>query len=312
MTTEEAGPRTAESVGCVGLGSLGAALAHRLADAGQLGAVWNRTPGRATGLDAAGVRWATDPAALMRESTVLVLCVSDADAVEEVTFGPGGLAEGAGPDKIVLDHSSISPQETRALAARLSEETGAHWLDAPVSGGPQGATAGSLTVFTGGSAEDFQRVKPVLDAYAHRYTLTGSIGAGQATKLCNQVIVGATCWGLAEATLLATASGVDSDRLPQYLEGGFADSRLLHVLQPLMKPGDTTSFGSRDHLLKDLDAALHLARNAGCPMPVTAQAAELLRTARKWSPPRLNGGIVNLLNGPHSAGPQRDGDQPDD
>ncbi|MBE9499886.1 NAD(P)-dependent oxidoreductase [Streptomyces sp. GKU 257-1] len=189
MTTETA--RHAETVGCAGLGMLGAALAQRLADAGHLNAVWNRTPGCAVGLDTAGVRRAAGPAALMRESTVLVLCVSDSTAVEEVTFGPGGLAEGAGPGKVLVDHSSIGPQETRSLAARLAAETGAHWLDAPVSGGPQGAAAGKLTVLAGGSAEDFDRVRPVLDAYAGRCTLTGPVGAGQATKLCNQIIVGA-------------------------------------------------------------------------------------------------------------------------
>ncbi|MEU7318395.1 NAD(P)-dependent oxidoreductase [Streptomyces sp. NPDC007083] len=309
MTTEAA-PRTAETVGCAGLGMLGAALAQRLADAGHLSAVWNRTPGRAPGLDAAGVRRAADPAALMRESTVLVLCVSDSAAVEEVTFGPGGLAEGADPGKVLVDHSSIGPQETRLLAARLAAETGAHWLDAPVSGGPQGAAAGKLTVLAGGSAEDFERVRPVLDAYAARRTLTGPIGAGQATKLCNQVIVGATSWALAEATLLAAASDLDYGRLPELLEGGFADSRLLHVLQPMLKPGDTSHFGSLDHLLKDLDTALRLSRSVGCPLPVTAQSAELFRLARKWSSPLRNGGIFDFLDGRPDPGAHRDGAKP--
>ncbi|MGW8375461.1 NAD(P)-dependent oxidoreductase [Streptomyces sp. ODS28] len=301
----------AEEVGCAGLGILGSALAHRLAGSGRLHAVWNRTPDRARALEAAGIHRAAHPADLMRQSTVVVVCVSDGDAVEEVTFGPGGLAEEAEPGKIILDHSSISPQETRALAARLAEETGAHWLDAPVSGGPQGAAAGNLTVLAGGSEKDFERVRPLLDAYAGRCTLTGPTGAGQATKLCSQVIVGATCWALAEATLLAAASGIDYGRLPEYLEGGFADSRLLHVLQPLMKPGDTHHFGSRDHLLKDLDAALDAARSDGCPLPVTAQAAELYRTARKWSSPLHNGGIFDFLNGPPQQGPQPDGSRPD-
>ncbi|SER62561.1 3-hydroxyisobutyrate dehydrogenase [Streptomyces qinglanensis] len=309
MTTETA--RQAETVGCAGLGMLGAALAQRLADAGHLNAVWNRTPGRAAGLDTAGVRRAAEPAALMRESTVLVLCVSDSAAVEEVTFGPGGLAEGAGPGKVLVDHSSIGPQETRSLAARLAAETGAHWLDAPVSGGPQGAAAGKLTVLAGGSAEDFDRVRPLLDAYAARRTLTGPVGAGQATKLCNQIIVGATSWALAEATLLAAASDLDSDRLPEYLEGGFADSRLLHVLQPMLKPGDTRRFGSSDHLLKDLDTALRLARSAGCPLPVTANAAELFRTARKWSSPLRNGAIFDFLDGRPEPGPRLENAPPD-
>lgn len=306
MTSEARTSPGTESVGFIGLGSLGSAIAQRLAASGRLHTVWNRTPGRASSLTATGASEAASPAALIRETTVVVLCLSDASAVQEVTFGPGGLAEAAAPDKIVVDHSSISPHETRAIAARLADETGSHWLDAPVSGGPQGAAAGTLTILAGGSQEDFRRVEPVLIAYAGQYTLTGPTGAGQATKLCNQIIVAATSWGLAEATLLATAGGIDSARLPEYLKGGFADSPLLRVLQPLMTPGDTTSFGSRDLLLKDLDAALHLARSANCPMPVTAHAAELLRTARRWSSPLHNGGIIDLLTGPPPDGPYSD------
>ncbi|KOT48711.1 MULTISPECIES: NAD(P)-dependent oxidoreductase [Streptomyces] len=298
MTGEAPGPRPEERVGFIGLGSLGTAIARRLADAGRLRGIWNRTPGRASGLAADGVHQAVSPAALMRATSVVILCVSDASAVEEVTFGPTGLAEGTALGKIVIDHSSISPHDTRNIAARLADRTGTHWLDAPVSGGPQGAAAGTLTVLAGGSQEDFRRVEPVLAAYAGHSTLIGPTGAGQATKLCNQVIVAATCWGLAEATLLATTAGIDPTRLPEYLEGGFADSPLLHVLQPLMTPGNTTHFGSRDYLLKDLDAALRLARSANCPMPVTAHAAELFRTARKWSSPLHNGGIIDLLSGP--------------
>ncbi|WP_439673428.1 NAD(P)-dependent oxidoreductase [Embleya sp. MST-111070] len=307
MTSETPASRTAESVGFIGLGVLGTAIARRLAAFGRLDTVWNRTPGRSSGLTAEGAREAANPAALMGETTVTILCVSDANAVRELAFGPGGLAEGAGPDKIVVDHSSISPDSTRDIAARLAGETGAHWIDAPVSGGPQGAAAGTLTVLAGGSRDDFERVEPLLAPYAGRRTLVGPTGAGQAAKLCNQVIVAATSWGLAEATLLATAAGIDPARLPEYLEGGFADSPLLRVLQPLLTPGNTASFGSRDHLLKDLDTALQLARGANCPMPVTAHAAELLRTARRWSPPLHNGGIFDFLNGPPP-----DGGRPDD
>ncbi|MEU7230157.1 NAD(P)-dependent oxidoreductase [Streptomyces chrestomyceticus] len=306
MSSEAFTSRPAESVGFIGLGSLGTAIAHRLAASGRLSAVWNRTPGRSGTLTATGVRQADSPAALIRETAVVILCVSDANAVEEVTFGPQGLVEGAAQGQVIVDHSSISPHDTRAIAARLADETGARWLDAPVSGGPQGADAGTLTVLAGGGKEDFLRVEPVLAAYAGQCTLIGPTGAGQATKLCNQVIVAATSWGLAEATILATTAGIDAARLPEYLEGGFADSPLLRALQPLMTPGDTTSFGSRDYLLKDLDTALHLARSANCPMPVTAHAAELLRTARKWSSPLHNGGIVDLLSGPQPGGARPD------
>ncbi|GFN09284.1 hypothetical protein Smic_78400 [Streptomyces microflavus] len=303
MTSDAATTTGTESIGFIGLGQLGIAIAQQLATYGRLHTVWNRTPERAADLATTGLSRAASPADLMRDTSMAILCVSGASAVEEVTFGPGGLAESATPGKIVVDHSSISPLNTRDIAARLARETGAHWIDAPVSGGPQGAVAGTLTVMAGGSQEDFRRLEPVLSAYAGRCTLIGPTGAGQAAKLCNQVIVAATAWGLAEATLLADASGIDPAGLPEYLRGGFADSPLLHILQPLMAPGDTTHFGSRDLLLKDLDDALALGRAAGCPLPVTAQSAELMRTAGKWISPNYNGGHIDLLRGPPPAAP---------
>ncbi|QTA36752.1 NAD(P)-dependent oxidoreductase [Streptomyces sp. CA-256286] len=311
MTSDAATTTGTESIGFIGLGQLGIAIAQQLATYGRLHTVWNRTPERAADLATTGLSRAASPADLMRDTSMAILCVSGASAVEEVTFGPGGLAESATPGKIVVDHSSISPLNTRDIAARLARETGAHWIDAPVSGGPQGAVAGTLTVMAGGSQEDFRRLEPVLSAYAGRWTLIGPTGAGQAAKLCNQVIVAATAWGLAEATLLADASGIDPAGLPEYLRGGFADSPLLHILQPLMAPGDTTHFGSRDLLLKDLDDALALGRAAGCPLPVTAQSAELMRTAGKWISPNYNGGHIDLLRGPPPAAPQPEHPTPD-
>ncbi|MFG3545579.1 NAD(P)-dependent oxidoreductase [Streptomyces clavifer] len=311
MTSDAATTTGTESIGFIGLGQLGIAIAQQLATYGRLHTVWNRTPERAADLATTGLSRAASPADLMRDTSMAILCVSGASAVEEVTFGPGGLAESATPGKIVVDHSSISPLNTRDIAARLARETGAHWIDAPVSGGPQGAVAGTLTVMAGGSQEDFRRLEPVLSAYAGRCTLIGPTGAGQAAKLCNQVIVAATAWGLAEATLLADASGIDPAGLPEYLRGGFADSPLLHILQPLMAPGDTTHFGSRDLLLKDLDDALALGRAAGCPLPVTAQSAELMRTAGKWISPNYNGGHIDLLRGPPPVAPQPEHPTPD-
>lgn len=311
MTSDAATTTGTESIGFIGLGQLGIAIAQQLATYGRLHTVWNRTPQRAADLATTGLSRAASPADLMRDTSMAILCLSGESAVEEVTFGPGGLAESATPGKIVVDHSSISPLNTREIAARLARETGAHWIDAPVSGGPQGAVAGTLTVMAGGSQEDFRRLEPVLSAYAGRCTLIGPTGAGQAAKLCNQVIVAATAWSLAEATLLADASGIDPAGLPEYLKGGFADSPLLHILQPLMAPGDTTHFGSRDLLLKDLDTALALGRAAGCPMPVTAQSAELLRAARKWTSPDHNGAHIDLLRGPPHTAPQSERPLPD-
>ncbi len=152
----------------------------------------------------------------------------------------------------------------------------------------------------GGSRTDFDRADTLFAAYARRRTLIGPVGAGQTAKLCNQIIVAATSWGLAEATQVAAAAGLDPARLPEYLEGGLADSPLLRLYQPHMVSGHDTSLASIENLIKDLDSALDLARQSNCPVPLLAQVTELLRTAAKWTPPEEAGRFIDLLNGPQS------------
>lgn len=206
-----------------------------------------------------------------------VMCLTDARAVEAVVFGPNGLVNARPQPTLLIDHSSIDPQATRAFAARLAEAAGCVWVDAPVSGGVVGATAGRLAIMCGGAPEAVDQARPVLSAYSAQVTRMGQCGAGQATKLCNQVIVAASIAAINEAVRLAQASGVDAAKLPQALAGGWADSKPLQVFAPRMLADQVEPIGAADTMLKDLDTAMAAARAAGVPMPVAGAVTELFR-----------------------------------
>ncbi|QHC33140.1 NAD-binding protein [Streptomyces sp. HF10] len=277
---------------------MGSPLAHRVLASGFPLTVWNRTPDRTEPLHEAGATVAASPADLARTCDVIALCVTDQRAVTAVALGPDGLHTAPGRGQLVVDHSSIPAATTRTVAGRLRAANGMSWLDAPVSGGTPAAERGTLTVMAGGSRYDFDRVQGLLRAYARQITLMGPLGAGQATKLCNQIIVAANIWGVAEAATLAEAAGIVPERLLQALAGGFADTPLLrHYLPHMLDPHDDT-LGTLTDLVKDLDAALAAARATGAPLPLTAHLAELLRIANRWTPPRISGSFIGLLRGP--------------
>jgi 3-hydroxyisobutyrate dehydrogenase-like beta-hydroxyacid dehydrogenase len=264
-------------VGFLGLGLMGMAMVRRLIAAGLRVHVWNRSPSRVAEAVAAGAVAADSPAAVVSAADVVLMCVLDTQAVEQVVFGSAGVASTPAAGRLLIDHASIRPDATRALAARLREANGMRWIDAPVSGGVEGAGRGALAVMCGGDQDDVDRVRPVLAAYASTVTRMGSVGAGQSTKLCNQVIVATTIAVINEAVRLAQAAGVDPARLPEALAGGWADSRPLRVFVPRMVDPDPLPIGAADTMLKDLDTALSVAHAAGVPLPVAACAAELFR-----------------------------------
>jgi 3-hydroxyisobutyrate dehydrogenase len=265
------------AVGFIGTGTMGGPMVRQLLAAGYPVAIWNRTAAKSEPLVAAGARAAASPAALAQASEIVILCVTDTAAVEAVVFGAQGIAETGAPDKIVVDHSSIKPAATRAMAARLRAATGMRWLDAPVSGGVPGIEQRTLVIMAGGEAADLEAVRPVLGAYAGRVTLMGPTGAGQTTKLINQVLVGTGFVAIAEACRLAQNAGVDAALIPACLAGGRADSRLLQEYMPHMAAGDMTVRGRIDIMVKDLDTVHELARETATPMPFTQLAAELNR-----------------------------------
>lgn len=265
-------------VGFIGTGLMGAPMVVRLIEAGYSVQVWNRTRDKLAPLLERGAAAAESPAALARASDIILMCVTDQRAAEEVLFGTSGVAEGGSAGKLVVDFSSIAPESTRAFAARLERQCAMGLIDAPVSGGVAGAQQGKLVVMAGGKAEHLERAQPVLQVVAQRVTRMGESGAGQVTKLCNQVIVGCLFPVIAEAVRLAEAAGVDARMLPEALKGGFADSLPLQVFGPRMAQRDFANpSGTAYTLLKDLENAAAVARGVDVPLPMARMAAELYR-----------------------------------
>ena len=274
---------TPTPLGFVGTGLMGAPMAQRLIAAGYPLTVWNRTAAKAAPLEAAGATAGADAADVAARSDIVFTCLTDTAAMEAAVFGPRGIAAGARRGGVLVDFSSIAPDATREMAARLEGETGMIWIDAPVSGGVPGAEAGTLAIMAGGPEDAVERVRPVILEMAQRFTRMGPSGAGQTTKLCNQVIVGCTMAVLAEATRLAENAGVDAARLPDALAGGFADSKPLQIFVPRMaRAQHDPPLGQVYTMLKDLDSVRALARETTSPVPFTSLAAEQFRllTAR--------------------------------
>ncbi|WP_017336827.1 NAD(P)-dependent oxidoreductase [Pseudomonas fluorescens] len=269
---------TLPSLGFAGIGLMGLPMCRRLLAAGYPLAVWNRNPDRCAPLVEAGARQVKTPAELCRHAEVVMLCLADTPVVREVVFGPGGIAEGGKSGQLLVDFSSLEPTATREMSARLASQTGMSWLDAPVSGGVVGAEAGSLAIMVGGEAADLERVKPVLLNLGQRVTHMGAVGAGQVTKVCNQMIVACNALVIAEVVALAERSGVQASLIAEALAGGFADSRPLQILAPQMAESrfEPVKWHVRT-LLKDLDAAVKFSREQGSATPVSGLAAQLMR-----------------------------------
>ncbi len=262
----------------IGIGLMGAPMARRLLDAGHQVAVWNRSRDKLAPLVARGARPATSPAEAARGAEAVMICVTDTAAVEEVVFGAGGIAEGIGAGKILIDFSSIRPDATRRFAARLKAERMAGWIDAPVSGGVPGAEQGTLAIMAGGDAADIERARPIVEPLCARFTHMGPSGAGQTTKLCNQIIVGCNLAVIAEAIKLARDAGVDATRLPECLKGGFADSLPLQIFGARMASGAfEPPLSASETLLKDLDAACDVARQTVTALPMASLASAIFR-----------------------------------
>jgi 3-hydroxyisobutyrate dehydrogenase len=261
-----------QKVGFVGLGTMGAAMAANLARAGFPLTVWNRTPGRAGPLLALGAVEASSPREVARASDVVVTCVTDSPQVAEVLFGSDGLAEGLAPGSLFIDCSTISPASAREMGARLKDH-GVAMLDAPVSGGSEGAVAGTLTIMVGGEPTDVERAHDVLRAMGRTVTHLGPIGSGQVAKAVNQVILCGTYLGVAEGIVLAMKAGMDVERLITALAGGAAGSWVLQNRSGRMI-ADSYPLGFKIALhRKDMAIALELSRSIGAVLPVAALAA---------------------------------------
>ncbi|SNS13863.1 NAD(P)-dependent oxidoreductase [Pseudomonas segetis] len=261
-----------------GIGLMGLPMTRRLLAAGYPLAVWNRSPEKCQPLIEQGAASVDQPAQLCAKADIIMLCLANTDVVREVVFGPGGVAETARAGQLLVDFSSLDPAQTRDMAAELESRTGMRWIDAPVSGGTAGAEAGSLAIMAGGSHADIERIRPVLAHLGQRLTRMGDVGAGQVTKVCNQMIVACNALVIAEVMALAEKSGVDASLIAPALAGGFADSKPLQILAPQMAASEFEPIKWHVRtLLKDLDTAVRVAQQTGSATPVTGLAAQLMR-----------------------------------
>ena len=264
-------------LGFIGIGLMGRPMTLRLLAAGHEVTVWNRNREKLAPVLKKGARAAASPAAVARAAEIVMLCVTDQRAVEEVLFGADGVAAGAKRGLLVVDFSSIAPAAARDFSRRLEKE-GVGLVDAPVSGGVAGAEKGTLAIMAGGSADHVERARPAVMHLAQRFTRMGDSGAGQTTKLCNQIIVGSLIAVIAEAVRLAESAGVDARMLPEALKGGFADSAPLQVFGARMAARTfEPSLGAVSIMLKDLENAAAVAKEKTVPLPMARTAAELYR-----------------------------------
>jgi len=261
-------------VGFAGLGTMGAAMAANLVRAGFAVTVWNRTPGRAASLVDLGADEAADPAALAAASDIVVVCVSDTPHVEEVLFADRGIAAGARPGSLVIDCSTIAPGATRSFAERLAARD-VGFVDAPVTGGSEGAQKGTLSILVGGADADVARARPVLEAMGTTITHFGPVGSGQVAKAVNQVVIATGYLAVAEGLVLAMKSGLDPEQVVAALSGGVASSWILANRSGRMIANDyPLGFKVALHR-KDLAIALALARELGVSLPGSSLVAAL-------------------------------------
>jgi 3-hydroxyisobutyrate dehydrogenase len=263
-----------QRVAFLGLGTMGAAMAANLARAGFPVVAWNRTAGRAPELQELGVTTASTPAEAASSAEIIVVCVSDTPDVEAVLFGADGVVEGAKPGTLVIDCSTIAPSGSWDFAARLRERE-LRMVDAPVSGGSEGARNATLTIFVGGDERDVEHARPVLNALGRTITHVGPIGAGQAVKAVNQVILAGTYLGVAEGIVLAIKAGLDVEQVVEALGGGAAQSWVLANRSGRMLANEyPLGFKVALHR-KDLGIALQLARETGTALPISAIVEQL-------------------------------------
>ena len=271
---------TQPTVGFIGLGIMGRGMARNLANAGFPLFVYNRTASRMTELADVGAKATASPADLARQCDIIITCVSDTPDVEAVITGADGVVYGLKPGALVIDMSTISPQATIALAEQIRTHGGS-MLDAPISGGSEGAAKGTLSIMVGGSEDDFNRALPVFQAMGKNIVHVGQQGAGQTVKLVNQILVVGNALAMSEALLFAQAGGVDLQKALTAVSGGAAGSWMLSNRGPQILNRDWRPGFTIDLQQKDLRLVLAAADEVGVPLPGTALIFQLYRTLQQ-------------------------------
>jgi len=256
---------------------MGTAIATRLMDAGHPVHVFDLDPSKMQALVEKGATAVSSAQEAADVSEFVITSLNTAAIVRAAVFGEGGIAAATTPPTMLIDMSSIDPVATREMSAELTEKTGVKWVDAPLSGGAPKALIGSLTVMAGGTGEDVQDARRVMDSLCANYTHMGPSGAGQTTKMVNQVLCALGFQAVAEAVRMAEAGGVDATRISHALSGGRADSSILQEFGPKMAKRDYTPTGRIDNMLKDLEAVQSFAMAERLPLPMTGAVTELHR-----------------------------------
>ena len=285
-------------VGFVGLGVMGLPMVGHLLAAGHDVAVWARRPESAAPIVAAGAVACGSPAELAARSEVVISIVTASADVEQLAFGPGGLVEGFAPGSIHVDMSTIAPGTARRLAVRYAGR-GIAWLDAPVSGGGQGAIDATLALMVGGRADVLERVRPLFGCLGKTVVHMGEAGAGQVAKACNQMIMVSVIQAVAEAMRLAGAHGLDLAKVLEALQGGSAASRVLDVMGGRMARRDfVAGIQARLHH-KDFAILMDEARQRGAPLPLAAQTWQQLNALMALGGGRMDtSSLLKVLEAP--------------
>jgi 3-hydroxyisobutyrate dehydrogenase len=288
-----------DTVGFIGLGIMGAPMVRNLLAAGFDLTVWNRTPARCEPAAEAGATVADSPAAVAARSDITITCVTASADVEAVILGadgaPSPVIDGVRPGSVVVDMSTISPAVTRAAAARLAERD-VQLLDAPISGGEQGAINGTLSIMVGGDPATLDRVRPVLEAMGSRITHCGPSGAGQTVKLCNQIAVSVNNLAMAEALLFCQASGVNPATMLEAISAGAAGSWQISNLGPRIVERDFAPGFKIGLQQKDLRLALEAADQLHLPLAATSLVHQLFAAVERESGPDVGTqALVNAL-----------------
>lgn len=265
-----------KKIALIGAGAMGGAIGTRFLEVGNSLTVFDLDTARVEALVAKGAVAAGSAAEAASDADYVITSLNASRIVELAAFGKDGIADGAKPGTLIIDMSSIEPEATRKFA-KMAAERDLAWVDSPLSGGAPKALIGELTLMLGGEEADVERAIGVLSDVAVNMTRMGPAGAGQTTKIINQVLCGLGFLAVAEATRLAQDAGVDAEMIPVALKGGRADSALLQEYMPRMATKDYRRTGRIDNMVKDLNMAAELSRETGTSMPMTALCAEIHR-----------------------------------
>jgi 2-hydroxy-3-oxopropionate reductase len=268
-----------QTIGFIGLGIMGKPMARNLMSAGYRVVVHNRSPGPVDELAGEGAKPGGSPRGVAEAADVVITMLPDSPQVREVLEGDDGALAGAREGSLFVDMSTISPVVTKELAAAAAER-GAGWVDAPVSGGDVGAQQGTLSIMAGGSADDFERARPLLDVMGKTVLHVGPVSAGQVVKACNQVVVALTIEAVSEALVLGSKAGVDPAAILDVLGGGLAGNKVMELRRTNFLEHDFTPGFRIDLHHKDLGIALATGREYGVALPHTASANEMLGALR--------------------------------